>query len=172
MFLWIRFKIAKLRYGHYYYFCILRDVALNYHHTRFGDNCKTQCGNISKTVKKLLTRGHKCNTWFSSLRNLISKSNIVWPSWTVKIDSKMWMHCVVVVKSFISVVAICNPVNRYLFCCFTSCLVTICMNCCLLLFYIAFTNHKMSSQLAKSGIIRGTKIGKSGRYCAVIGCRK
>ena len=81
------------------------------------------------------------------------------------------MRCVVVVKSFISVVVICNPVNRYLFCCFTSCLVTICMNCCLLLFYIAFTNHKMSSQLAKSGIIRGTKIGKSGRYCAVIGCR-
>ena len=38
---------------------LLGDVALNYHHTRFGDNCKTQCGNISQTVKKLLTGGKK-----------------------------------------------------------------------------------------------------------------
>ena len=41
---------AKLRYRHYYYFCILRDIALNYHPTKFGDNCKTQCWNMSKTI--------------------------------------------------------------------------------------------------------------------------
>ena len=40
-------------------FCILGDVALNYHHTRSGDNCKTQCENISQTVKKVLTGGQK-----------------------------------------------------------------------------------------------------------------
>ena len=39
----INLKIAKLRDRHYYYFCILGDVALNYHPTKFGDNCKTQC---------------------------------------------------------------------------------------------------------------------------------
>ena len=59
LFLWISLKIGKLRYVHYYYFCIPGDVALNYHHTRFGDNCKMQCGNISQTVKKLLTGGQK-----------------------------------------------------------------------------------------------------------------
>ena len=31
LFLRISLKIAKLRYIHYYYFCILGDVALNYH---------------------------------------------------------------------------------------------------------------------------------------------
>ena len=32
-----------LRDRDYYYFCISRDVALKYHPTKFGDNCKTQC---------------------------------------------------------------------------------------------------------------------------------
>ena len=32
------------------YFCILRDVALNYHPSKFGDNCKMQCGYMEKTV--------------------------------------------------------------------------------------------------------------------------
>ena len=59
LFLWISLKIAKLRYRHYYYFCILGDVALNYHHTKFGDNCKSQSGYMDKTVKKLLTGGQK-----------------------------------------------------------------------------------------------------------------
>ena len=36
LFLWISLKIAKLRDRHYYYFCLLRDVALNYHPTRGG----------------------------------------------------------------------------------------------------------------------------------------
>ena len=39
LFLLISLKIAKLRYRHRYYFCILGDVALNYHPTKFGDNC-------------------------------------------------------------------------------------------------------------------------------------
>ena len=56
---WISLNIAKLRYRHYYYFCILGDVALNYHHTKFGDNCKSQSGYMDKTVKKLLTGGQK-----------------------------------------------------------------------------------------------------------------
>ena len=51
-FLRISLKIAKLRYRHCYYFCILGDVALNYHPTKFGDNCKSQCGYMDKTVKK------------------------------------------------------------------------------------------------------------------------
>ena len=50
LFWWISLKIAKLRYQHYYYFCILRNVALNYHPTKFGDNYKTQCWNTSKTI--------------------------------------------------------------------------------------------------------------------------
>ena len=40
--LFLYLKIGKLRDKHYYYFCILRDIALNYHPTKFGDNCKTQ----------------------------------------------------------------------------------------------------------------------------------
>ena len=52
LFLWISLKIAKVRYRLYYYFWILRDVALNYHPTKFGSNCKTQCGYMDKTVKK------------------------------------------------------------------------------------------------------------------------
>ena len=55
LFLWISLKIAKLRYRHYYYFRLLGDVALNYHHTKFGDNCNSQSGYMDKTVKKLLT---------------------------------------------------------------------------------------------------------------------
>ena len=39
----ISLKIAKLRDSHYYYFCILEAVALNYHSTKFGDNNKRQC---------------------------------------------------------------------------------------------------------------------------------
>ena len=41
LFLGISVKIAKLCDRRY--FCILRDVALNYHPTKFGNNCKTQC---------------------------------------------------------------------------------------------------------------------------------
>ena len=37
----------------------MEDVALNYHPTNFGNNSKMQCGNMDKTVKKLLTGGHK-----------------------------------------------------------------------------------------------------------------
>ena len=29
---------------------MLGDVVLNYHPTKFGDNCKTQCGYMDKTV--------------------------------------------------------------------------------------------------------------------------
>ena len=43
LFLRISLEIAKLHDRHNYYFCILRDIALNYHPTKFGDNCKTQC---------------------------------------------------------------------------------------------------------------------------------
>ena len=50
LFLWISLKIAKLHDRHYYYFCILRDIVLNYHRTKFGDNCITQCWNMSKTI--------------------------------------------------------------------------------------------------------------------------
>ena len=52
-------KIAKLRYRHYYYFCILGDVALIFNPTNFGSNCKTMCGYMDKTVKKLLIVGQK-----------------------------------------------------------------------------------------------------------------
>ena len=38
-----KFKNSQLRDRQYNYFCILRDVALNYHPTKFGDNCKTHC---------------------------------------------------------------------------------------------------------------------------------
>ena len=41
-------------YGHYYYFCILGDVALNYHPTKFGSNCKTQCGYITTEMDNYL----------------------------------------------------------------------------------------------------------------------
>ena len=54
----ISLKIAKLRKRHYY-FCILGDIAFYYHHTKFGDNYKSQCGYMDKTVKKLLTGGQK-----------------------------------------------------------------------------------------------------------------
>ena len=37
----------------------MEDVALNYHPTKFRYNCKTQCGNMDKSVKKLLSGGHK-----------------------------------------------------------------------------------------------------------------
>ena len=57
LFLWISLKIAMLRNRHYYYFCILRDIALNYHPTKFSDNCKTQSWNMSKTINwRLRTR--------------------------------------------------------------------------------------------------------------------
>ena len=55
---WISLKIAKLRDRHYYYFCILRDVALNYHPTKFRDNCKTQCGQ----------NGYKTGNWRPEIR--------------------------------------------------------------------------------------------------------
>ena len=55
----IRLKIAELRYKHYYYFLMVEDVALNYHPTKFGNNCKTRCRNIDNTIKKLLTGVHK-----------------------------------------------------------------------------------------------------------------
>ena len=37
----------------------MEDVALSYHPTKFGNNWKTQCGNMDKTAKKLLTGGQK-----------------------------------------------------------------------------------------------------------------
>ena len=37
---------------------MLGDVALNYHPTKFGSNCKRQCGYVDKT-KQLLTGGQK-----------------------------------------------------------------------------------------------------------------
>ena len=30
----------------------MEDVALNYHPTKFGNNCKTQCGGMDKTDEK------------------------------------------------------------------------------------------------------------------------
>ena len=42
LFLWISLKLAKLDDRHYYYFCVLGDLALNYHPTKFGNICKTQ----------------------------------------------------------------------------------------------------------------------------------
>ena len=35
----------------HYYFCILGDVALNYHPTKFGSNYKRECEYMDKTVK-------------------------------------------------------------------------------------------------------------------------
>ena len=55
LFLWKSLKVAKLHYRHYYYFCMMRDVALNYHPTKFG----SKCGYMDKTAKKLLTGGQK-----------------------------------------------------------------------------------------------------------------
>ena len=49
VFLWISLKIAKLHYKHYYYFCILEDVATNYHPIKFDNICKTQCWNMGRT---------------------------------------------------------------------------------------------------------------------------
>ena len=37
----------------------MADVALNYQPTKFGSNCKRQCGYMEKTVKKRLTGGQK-----------------------------------------------------------------------------------------------------------------
>ena len=54
-----KFNIAKLPDRHYYYFCILGDVALNYHPIKFSSNCKTQCGYMDITVKKLITGGQQ-----------------------------------------------------------------------------------------------------------------
>ena len=53
LFLWISLKIAKLRYNHYYYFCTVEDVALYYHHTKFGNNCKTQGWNMDKSLIRM-----------------------------------------------------------------------------------------------------------------------
>ena len=50
LFLWIGLKMAK-RYRHYYCFCVLGYVALNYHPTKFGSKCKRQCGYMDKTVR-------------------------------------------------------------------------------------------------------------------------
>ena len=52
LFLSRNLKIAKLRDRQYYYFCLLRDVALDYHLAKFGSNCKRQCGYMDKIVKK------------------------------------------------------------------------------------------------------------------------
>ena len=52
LYLRISLKIDKLRYRHYYYFCILGDVALNYHPTKSGSNCKRQCGYMDKLLRK------------------------------------------------------------------------------------------------------------------------
>ena len=38
---------------------MVRHVAVNYHLTKFGCNCCTQCGNMNKTVKNISTGGHK-----------------------------------------------------------------------------------------------------------------
>ena len=47
-----KFKNSQTTSKHYYYFCRLGNVALNYHPTKFGIDCKTQCGYMDKTVKK------------------------------------------------------------------------------------------------------------------------
>ena len=52
----------------------MEDIDLNYHLTKFGDNCKTQCGNMGKTIENLLTGGHKLA---SSLRMDIDREIIV-----------------------------------------------------------------------------------------------
>ena len=54
-----KFKNSQTTYRHYDYFSILGDVALNYHPTKFGDNCKSQCGYMDKTLKEMLTGGQK-----------------------------------------------------------------------------------------------------------------
>ena len=54
-----KFKNSQTTYRHCYYLCIFGDVSLTYHPTKFGDNCKSQCGYMDKTVKKLLTGGRK-----------------------------------------------------------------------------------------------------------------
>ena len=71
----ISLKIAKLHYKHYFYVCIVEDVALSHHPTKFGNNCKTQCGNISKTVKNLLSGGHK-QTSLRSVNTFCFRQNI------------------------------------------------------------------------------------------------
>ena len=38
---------------------MLGDVSLNNYPTKFGSNCKRQCGYMDKTTKKLLTGGQK-----------------------------------------------------------------------------------------------------------------
>ncbi len=57
LFLEINLKIAKLPYQLYRYFCTVEHVALTYHPAKFGNNCKTQSGNMDKSVRKPLTGG-------------------------------------------------------------------------------------------------------------------
>ena len=48
--LWITLKIARWRHPNYCYFCIVEAAILTYHSAKFGDNRKTQWGNMDKTV--------------------------------------------------------------------------------------------------------------------------
>ena len=57
LFCGINLNIAKLRYTYYYYFCIVADVALNYHSTTFVNNFTMQCGHMGRNVSKPLTGG-------------------------------------------------------------------------------------------------------------------
>ena len=38
---------------------MVEDAAGNYHLAKFGNNCKTRCGNMDRNVKKTLTGGEK-----------------------------------------------------------------------------------------------------------------
>ena len=54
--------------------CILGDVALNYHHTKFGDNCKSQSGYMDKIVKKPVNwRPEICLQFKDGFRRRISR---------------------------------------------------------------------------------------------------
>ena len=49
----ISFKIATMRYKNDFCFCRVTDITRNYHLTKFGSHCLTQCRDMSKNVKIL-----------------------------------------------------------------------------------------------------------------------
>ena len=107
LFSWISVKIATLRHHKDYYFCIVEDATPNYHPTKFGNNCKKQCGNMDKTVRNVLTGGQKPAF---SLRMCLHRKLIVdiitkkhyllqqytWNAWNALICI-MWFHTYVTV---------------------------------------------------------------------------